>query len=112
MESVTKRKKLKPKIRERDIQKSILDWLSLRRIFHWRASVGAMKIRGHFYHFGQAGQPDIMAVLKSTGQFCGIEVKAGGKEQSRKQREFQAEVERAGGLYIVAHSLEDVTSRI
>lgn len=60
----------------------------------------------HFYRFGALGSPEIICVIK--GQFVGIEVKAPKGKQSEYQKEFQRNLEKAGGRYILALSLEDV----
>jgi hypothetical protein len=115
----------KPKVRERDVQKLILDYLKWHRIFHWRQNVGSMagKYKGKdwFVRFGYRGMPDIFLmrlvanvwnVNHAVPQIIGIEVKAPNGEQSQMQREFQTEFEKAGGIYILARSLEDVTKRL
>lgn len=98
-------------VKESDIQKIIMDWLALHRIFHYRNNAGAMsgthKGKSWFVKFGKVGMPDIVCVIE--GRYVGIEVKGPKGEQSRTQTEFQVELTRAGGLYILARSLEDVT---
>jgi hypothetical protein len=97
-------------IRESDIQKVIMDWLTLHRIFHYRNNAGGMsgkhKGKPWFVKFGKVGMPDIVAVFK--GRYIGIEVKGPKGFQSRVQTEFQVELEKAGGIYILARSIEDV----
>ena len=53
------------------------------------------------------GWPDIVACLPSLGQFLGVECKAAKGVQSDAQKRMQQRIEHAGGLYIVAHSLEE-----
>lgn len=100
----------KAPIREHEIQAGILEWLKLKRIFHYRTNAGAMggthKGKRWYVRFGRKGQPDILVIYR--GIPYGIEVKAPGKEQSREQVEFQTEFERAGGRYVLAFCLEDV----
>ena len=50
----------------------------------------------------QRGASDIQAVYK--GQALYIEVKWGDDTQSDDQKEFQNDVERAGGIYIIAET--------
>jgi len=87
---------------EHDAQKSILEWLAYRRIFHWRNNSGAMvseyKGRTRFMRFGAVGSPDIFAMRK--GVCYGIEVKAEKGRQSDAQKEFQVRFE-AGCLTVV-----------
>lgn len=93
--------------KESEIQKAILDYLTLRRVFHYRNNSGAfVDANKHFYRFGALGSPDIVAVMK--GQYVGIEVKRQGGKQSDGQKEFQQQLEAAGGLYILAMSIDDV----
>lgn len=95
---------------EKDIQRTILDWLRIHRIFCWRNNSGGFTKLGHHYKFGLPGSPDIFAVHKGT---CyGIEVKAAEGLQSRQQIVFQKEFEDAGGVYVLARSIEDVHRRI
>jgi hypothetical protein len=98
-------------VKESEIQKQILDYLALRHIFHYRNNSGAFKREdGHFYRFGATGSPDIVCVI--NGQYVGIEVKAPKGKQSEHQKAFQEELERAGGIYILAHSLDEVIAGV
>lgn len=98
-------------MKESDIQRQILDYLALRRVFHYRNNSGAFKdTAGHFYRFGALGSPDIICVI--AGQFVGIEVKAPKGKQSDHQKEFQNKLEAAGGSYVLAYSLDDVTDAL
>ena len=47
-----------------------------------------------------------------TGQFVGIKVKASKGRQSDNQKEFQRQLEAAGGMYVLAYSIEDVITQI
>jgi hypothetical protein len=94
-------------MKEDPIQQAILQYLALKRIFHYRNNSGACKRDdGHFYRFGASGSPDIICVV--DGQFIGIEVKAPKAKQSGHQKEFQERLEAAGGRYLLAYSLDDV----
>src|SRR5882762_7269684 len=98
-------------MRESDTQRAILDYLALKRIFHYRNNSGAFKdAQNHFYRFGALGSPDIICVI--LGIFVGIEVKAPKGKQSEHQVEFQRQLELAGGKYILAYSLDDVIATI
>jgi hypothetical protein len=46
------------------------------------------------------------------GQYVGIEVKAPKGKQSDHQKEFQRQLEVAGGRYILAYSLDNVIDGI
>jgi hypothetical protein len=96
-------------VKESDIQRQILDYLALKRVFHYRNNSGAFKdSHNHFYRFGALGSPDIICVI--DGQFVGIEVKAPKGRQSDHQKAFQANLVTAGGKYVLAYSLDDVIS--
>jgi hypothetical protein len=94
-------------VKEADIQKAIIEWLTWKKIFHYRNNSGAfVDSQKHFYRFGAIGSPDIVCVI--NGQYVGIEVKAPKGKQSDHQQEFQRKLEAAGGRYILAHSIDDV----
>ena len=109
-----KRKSTKTSVREADIQHSILDYLSYMRIFHYRNNSGAMigeyKGKKSFDRFGAKGSPDIICVI--DGRYIGIEVKSEIGRQSENQQIFQDRLEKAGGLYILARSLDDVINEL
>lgn len=99
------------KSNEKATQKAILDYLALTGVFHWRNNSGAMRTEhGSFVRFGAAGSPDIVVVLPPHGQLLGIEVKDGRGSLSATQKAFRDALEAVGGLYLVARSLDDVTS--
>jgi len=58
----------------------------------------------------KAGVPDIICCYK--GQFIGIEVKVGYNKTSALQDYNLKAIEEAGGIGIVAYSVEDVSKRI
>lgn len=94
---------------EADTQKSILDYLVIKKVFHWRQNSGAVSIpgpRNRFVRFGVTGAPDIFAV--KDGRIYGLEVKSKVGRLNDNQLQFQIDFERAGGLYFVVRSLEDV----
>lgn len=94
---------------EADIQRTILDYLSYKGIFHWRQNSGAMVVPGpqrRFMKFGVIGAPDIFVV--KNGSIYGLEVKAPKGKQNENQLAFQEGFEKAGGIYKVVRSLEDV----
>ena len=100
-------KKLKTK--EKDVQRAILDWLAVKKIFHYRNNTGGFKdSQNHFYRFGALGSPDIVCVIE--GQYVAIECKGSGGKQSEHQRLFQKRLEKAGGRYILAYSPDIVVS--
>jgi hypothetical protein len=97
-------------MKEHDLQNLILDYLSAKRIFHYRNNSGAMAKeyngKKYFMRFGCPGSPDIVCVI--NGQYIGIEVKGEKGKQNDNQKDFQEELEDSGGKYILAYCLEDV----
>ncbi len=92
---------------ESDIQKTIIEYLKLKRHFFWRNNSGALPTKtGGFIRFGEAGSPDICLV--KDGFFIGLEVKQKAGKQSPAQKEWEKAVKEAGGEYHVVRSLEDV----
>lgn len=92
---------------EHSIQASILDYLKLKGVFAYRNNVGAVKIGKRFIRFGMPGAPDIVAVV--SGHYFGIEVKKPGKPLSDAQQAFCDVLRAAGGTYVIATCLEDVS---
>lgn len=95
---------------EKTTQKAILQYLELKKIFHYRNNSGATviptKTGSRFLRFGATGSPDIVCVI--NGQYVGIEVKDIKGKLSEGQKDFKERLEKAGGKYILARSLEDV----
>jgi hypothetical protein len=91
---------------EHDIQGQILEYLSLKRVFHYRQNSGGFKKGTHFVKFGAPGAPDIVCVI--GGIYVGIEVKGYRGEQSRRQKDFQSSLEHAGGRYYLVRSLDEL----
>jgi hypothetical protein len=68
--------------------------------------VSEYKGKTRFMRFGALGSPDIFAL--KDGKCYGIEVKRPGGKQSEAQREFQERLTAAGGLYLLATSIDDL----
>lgn len=74
-----------------------------------RRNVGtARTAEGRLVRFGRPGQADIEGCYR--GHHVEIECKAGQGRQSREQANWQAAIERAGGVYILARSADDALS--
>ena len=94
-------------MKESEIQRSILEYLALRHHFHFRCNTGAYKTeRGSFIRYGTPGAPDIVVV--ANGTMIGIEVKNASGKLSEDQTAFSEKLKAAGGIYIVARSIDDV----
>lgn len=107
---------------EQQIQKSILEWLAVEKIWHMRMNTGAMlgehKGKKWMVRFGRKGCADILALITVCGLGEGIaavlwlEVKAPKGKQSEAQHEFQKEVEAEGHRYAIVQSIEDVQDAV
>lgn len=92
---------------EQLVLNSVVEYLTLAKVFFWRNNTGAFKGEGGgFYRFGYPGSPDIICVVE--GLFVGIECKAKGEVQNENQVKFQKALEAANGTYILAYSVDDV----
>ena len=89
---------MKPKPQtEKEITAAIRSFLKARGIFHWKV----------FQTLGsQKGVADIIGIYK--GQFMAIEVKTQKGKLNDNQRAFLTEVKYAGGIAMVARSVNDV----
>jgi hypothetical protein len=97
-------------LREADVLRTILAYLKVHRIFHWRNNTGANRWaregKARFVRFGTVGAPDIFIV--HHGRCVGIEAKAPGKDLTAEQFAYATNFEEAGGIYALARSIEDV----
>jgi hypothetical protein len=95
---------------ESDFLREATLWLAERDVFEWRNNTGVARhpITQQHVRFGIPGGSDLLVIVPPFGRFLGLETKAARGRQSKKQRVFQAAVERAGGVYAVARTLEEV----
>lgn len=95
------------KIKEKDIQKAILDWLKLSKIFCYKNStVGIFKkSTGAYIPSQSVGSPDIVCVIE--GRYVGMEVKKPGYGLRESQVEFRRALEAAGGEYHIVRSVDE-----
>lgn len=96
---------------EASIQRTIMDYLTVRRIFHWRQNSGAFpgeyKGKKRFVRFTSIkGVSDILGIYK--GRLLAIEVKRPGEKPTVDQLAFMESVKAAGGIAFVARDLGDV----
>ncbi len=81
-----------------------------RPVNHTKSYTDVMGVRrtiGRFewvYGTGTRGSADISATI--AGRSVKIEVKAGKDRQSDHQREYQRQVEAAGGIYVIARNFQ------
>jgi len=87
----------KSRVSETDIRRQIQDYL---RLTGWFVYYNLQGLGSY------PGLSDLVAV--KGGKVVHIEVKRPGGHQSENQKRFQANLEAAGGAYVVAKSVEDV----
>lgn len=91
-------KKIQVKITEKDIRRVIRDYLRVKGwfVFHLLQGLGCYP-----------GLTDLVAI--KDGRVLFIELKRPGRgRQSDRQKKFQADIEMAGGTYILIDSLEGI----
>ena len=117
--------------RETDTVQAILSFLRLHRIPAWRMNTGATKIGSRFIRFGSPGMADVIGIVpcckdgtvmeagrlagygsfvlgNPVGRFLAIEVKSAKGKVSDAQYAFAKTVTDAGGLCVLARSVDDV----
>lgn len=112
--------------REHTIQNAILRTFGTRPDLRiWRMNTGRASFGGRSVQFGVPGQADLTGILPvevycprcieliaRLGVRLEIEVKSETGRQSEDQQNYQAIIERFGGLYVLARSVEDVNNAI
>lgn len=105
-------------MKEKAVQNAILREFGTRRDMRlWRANVGVARIGGprsaggRIVRFGLPGQADLTGILPG-GLRLEIEVKGAAGRQTEEQRAFQRMIERFGGVYVLARSVQDVWQAI
>ena len=91
-----------------ELTKQILEYCRLKGHFVFRMNNYATKQRANIM---TRGCGDIMGCTKD-GKALSIEIKVGNDRQSSYQKDFEAHYKKRGGIYILAHELEDVTEVI
>ncbi len=96
---------------ETQLVNACLEFLSYQKgVKAWRNNTGAYKTEsGGFVRYGEKGSPDI--IVCHRGDLIGIEAKVGKNIQSEAQKQWQYELEEAGGLYLIVRSLEELEKR-
>lgn len=99
--------------KEREIQKQILEYLNLIGWSAWRFNSGATKTPGGgFVRFNTArGCSDVIGIIPG-GWFLAIEVKRPGNKPTPLQQAWLDEVREAGGLALVAVSVDDLRTQL
>ena len=96
---------------ESDIQALILIYLtSLPDTYAQRQNTGAAHDGRRLVRYGVPGQGDILCCMK--GRFIEVEVKTKTGRQSDAQKLRERNITKAGGLYILARSVDDVRAAL
>jgi hypothetical protein len=96
-------------MKDLNLEREILNYLESKQVFHYRQPRGVSTgLGGH--RIGPAGAPNIICVMH--GQYIGIKVTRPGVKESENQRAFRQRLEAAGGRYVFASSLDDVTKAL
>lgn len=94
------------------LQRLIIAQLRARGIWCWRQNTGAARTaRGRTIRFGIPGQADITGILPG-GRRLEIECKSATGRLTPEQREFGERVTAAGGLWVVARTLDDALNAV
>jgi Holliday junction resolvase len=105
------------KLLEKDIQKQIVDYLTIKGWYLIRVNSGAQfvesKGKKRMIRLAPAGTPDIIA-CSPEGRFYGIEVKRPGNKPTQLQKETLQRITATGGVGMwvtsVDELIEDITS--
>lgn len=77
----------------------------------WKNNTGVLRdANNRPVRYGLPGSSDVLACIK--GRFVGIEAKVGRDKQRQNQCAFAAAVRQAGGVYILARSVDDVVNTL
>ena len=109
-------------MKETNLQKEILKYLGYNGIMAWRNNTtGVYDPYKKIFRLNPAirkGIPDILGVLpciinlRKYGLALGVECKKEGNKMSEHQKNFRKEFEQAGGIFILAYSLNDVEKEL
>ena len=95
-------------MKEKRLQNEILRAFGTKRWMRlWRANTGVAQIGSRVVRFGVPGQADLTGILPG-GVRLEVEVKSDRGRQTEDQRNFQRMIERFGGVYVLARSVDDV----
>lgn len=97
---------------EKDVQKAILQFLALKKIWAIRQNTGAIAFQRRdgskgYLKAGVPGMADIQA-WTAGGHTIWIEVKSSNGKQTDDQKEFQRQAEKHNHVYILARDVSDL----
>jgi hypothetical protein len=98
---------------EAEVLCQVLQYLTMKRIAHWRQNVGTARALNRdgttrFVRFGIPGCSDVLAILPPRGRLAAIELKKKGQGPTPEQIAFLGHVKAAGGLALVIRSVEEL----
>ena len=98
---------------EKDIQKAILDYLLLKKIYCWKQHNTGIYYQKEdkYIHAGMKGVSDILGVLPD-GKFLAIEVKTKYNKPTKHQEDFLENIKLNNGVAFVARSIDDVQENL
>jgi hypothetical protein len=120
-------------MKERDLQKLVMDYLAAKHILTFRMqssfTVSEYKGKKRAFRSGVVGMADILAFRKRRAEYLQdaaipgdyrfdiitpvwIELKAPGGKQSDFQKSFQAQVESNGHRYLLIRSLDELEAQL
>lgn len=106
---------------EADVQRAVLDWLSVKGVLAFRMNVGVARYGKSYVKYGTPGMADVLAFPMMRSGFVSdeqwtmptwIELKAAKGVQSDYQKSFQLQVECVGHAYILVRSIEELEAKI
>ena len=97
---------------EQGIQRAILDYLRWRGIPCYKHQNAGIYRDGRYIPSHTRGVSDIIGCIPKTGRYLAIEVKRPGGKPTPEQQQFIDTINGAGGLAFVAHSVEEVESKL
>jgi hypothetical protein len=99
--------------KEADVIRAVDQWLTAKRVPHWRINSGALKTeRGRLVRFGAVGMSDFYAIGPG-GVSIWIECKRpDGGRLSEPQRLFLECINQRGGVGIVVSSIESLETQL
>lgn len=107
---LTDQERLWRSIPESDVVRAVLDYVARLRGYAWRQNTGGGYFqnrngkRDYYVQFAEKGACDIIAVIPHSsggGVALFIETKTELGKQSQEQRDWQANIEAAGGTYLL-----------
>lgn len=101
---------------EKGVVKACLQYLQFKGVYCWRQNTGGVQYHSkkkgtQFVRFGVPGISDILGCMPD-GRFIAVECKAGRNTLTKDQRVFLEQIRQAGGIGIVARSVDDVVDAL